>query len=261
MARIGIIAGSGFHEFEGIETLERRRVETPYGEPSDVYRICEISGVEAVFLARHGTPHRIPPHRINYRANIWGFGELGVERILAVNAVGGVHREPGPGSIIVPDQIIDMTHGRDSTFYDGDEVVHIDFTTPFCSELRLALISACRKSDAQHREAGTYICVNGPRLETKAEISHFSSMGGDVVGMTAMPEASLARELELCYAGISVITNYAAGVAARKLTATEVVETMRASMERIRSLVKDALNSIPENRTCDCKDALREARM
>ncbi len=261
MTRIGIIAGSGFHEFEGVEILSLEKIATPYGEPSDVYRLGEISGIEVIFLARHGTPHRIPPHRINYRANVWGFRELGAERILSVNAVGGIHREPGPGSIIVPDQIIDMTHGRDSTFYDGDKAVHIDFTMPFCSELREALISACRKSGVRHRESGTYICVNGPRLETKAEIGHFSSMGGDVVGMTAMPEASLARELELCYAGISVITNYAAGISAKKLTVTEVVETMRISMEKIKSLVKEALSLIPGKRMCDCKDALTEARM
>lgn len=261
MPNIGIIAGSGFNEIEGIEIKELRKVTTPYGEPSDLYRLCEISGREAVLLSRHGTPHHIPPHRINYRANIWGFRELGAERILSVNAVGGINRELRPGAIVIPDQVIDMTHGRAATFYDSDEVVHIDFTYPFCSELREALTGTGRKLGMAAEGSGTYISVNGPRLESKAEIEYFSSMGADIVGMTVMPEASLARELELCYAGISVVTNYAAGRSPRRLTTTEVVEGMKASMKRVRDLISGALTVAPQQRACECQRALNDARM
>jgi 5'-methylthioadenosine phosphorylase len=261
MPNAGIIAGSGFYEIEGIEVKEIKKLTTPYGEPSDMYRICDISGGEVAFLSRHGTPHHIPPHRINYRANIWGFRELGVERILSVNAVGGINRELRPGDIVVPDQIIDMTHGRDTTFYDGDEVVHIDFTYPFCSELRGALISQGRKMTASLKEAGTYICVNGPRLESKAEIEYFSFMRGDVVGMTIMPEAHLARELEICYAGVAVVTNYAAGISPKRLTATEVVDVMKISMKEVKGLIAETLKSLSSQRACECKDALRDAKM
>src|SRR6266498_5596452 len=138
--RIGIIAGSGFSEGERTGLEKTMKIKTPYGEPSDSYRISELSGIEVVFLSRHGTPHHISPHLINYRANIWGFTELGVERILSVNAVGGISRKLNPGDIVTPDQIIDMTHGRASTFYEGDEVVHVDFTTPYCPELRKAIL-------------------------------------------------------------------------------------------------------------------------
>ncbi len=261
MPKVGMIAGSGFHEIEGVEIKELKKVTTPYGEPSDLYRLCELSGREVVFLSRHGTPHHIPPHMINYRANMWGFRELGVERILSVNAVGGINRELGPGDMVIPDQIIDVTHGRASTFFDRDEVIHIDFTHPFCSEIRDSLITAGRKLKISREEDGTYVCVNGPRLESKAEIEHFSSMGADIVGMTVMPEAPLARELEICFAGIAVVTNYAAGIHDKRLTTAEVVETMKTSKERLKDLLTETLKLIPEVRKCSCQHALKDARM
>jgi 5'-methylthioadenosine phosphorylase len=260
MPKIGIIAGSGFYEIEGVEVKEVKRLTTPYGEPSDIYRICEMSGVEIAFLTRHGTPHRIPPHRINYRANIWGFRELGVERVLSVNAAGGISRRLRPGDLVIADQIIDLTQGRASTFYDENEVVHIDFTAPFCNELRATLISAGEESGTETKGSGTYICVNGPRLESKAEIEYFSMIGADIVGMTVMPETCLARELELCFSCIAVVTNYAAGISEKRLTTTEVMETMKRSLERVRNLIAEALTMIPGSRTCDCKNALKEAK-
>jgi 5'-methylthioadenosine phosphorylase len=261
MPKIGITAGSGFYELEGIEIRELKKVTTPFGEPSDLYRLCEIGGREVVLLSRHGTPHQIPPHKINYRANIWGFRELGIERILSVNAVGGINRNLRPGDMVIPDQIIDMTCGRASTFYDGSEVIHVDFTYPFCSEVRGAFIGAGKKLGMKPVESGTYICVNGPRLESKAEIRHFAVIGADVVGMTIMPEASLARELELCFGGIVVVTNYAAGISDRRLTTTEVVETMRTSRERLKSVLTETIKVIPEVRNCSCQSALKDARM
>jgi len=261
MPGIGVIAGSGLYEIEGVAVRDIKKVSTPYGEPSDVYRLCEMSSIEFVFLARHGTPHHIPPHMINYRANIWGFRELGVERILSINAAGAISRGVKPGDIVIPDQVIDMTHGRHSTFYDGDEVVHIDFTMPYCPELRNAIIDAGREAGLQLAGSGTYICVNGPRLESRAEIEFFAHIGADIVGMTGMPEACLARELELCFAAVSVATNYAAGIYGGRLTTTEVVETMKAARERIKNLLNETLKAIPEKRACGCKDALKGARM
>jgi 5'-methylthioadenosine phosphorylase len=261
MPKVGVVAGSGFYEFQGVAVTGTRIIKTPYGEPSDAFRVCEVPGAEFVFLSRHGTPHHIPPHTINYRANIWGFREMGVERIISVNAVGGISPSIKPGDVVIPDQIIDMTHGRAATFYDGDEVVHIDFTSPYCPELRESILEAGKKSGKAPGESGTYICVNGPRLESKAEIGYFSRIGGEVVGMTVMPEACLARELELCYAGIAVVTNYAAGIAAKKLTTSEVVDVMEASAERIRSLVIDTLERVPAKKKCGCGEALKESRM
>ncbi len=258
---IGVIGGSGFYEIEGVIIKEVKNISTPFGNPSDSYRIGEFSNREAVFLPRHGSPHHIPPHKINYRANIWGFKELGVERVISFSAAGGLSAGMKPGTIIVPDQIIDMTKGRDSTFYDGDEVVHIDFTEPYCPELREFIFTAGKKSGIDLKKSGTYVCVNGPRLETKAEIKFFSGIGADVIGMTAMPEASLAREAELCFAGVIVVTNYAAGITEKRLTTTEVIEVMNEAAVRLKELLKETFNLIPGERRCTCKEALEEAMM
>lgn len=258
---VGVIGGSGLYEIAGVVVKDIKKLSTPFGDPSDSYRICEISGREIAFLPRHGSPHKIPPHRINYRANIWGFKEIGAERILSVNATGGMNPEMTPGAIVIPDQIIDMTKGRESTFYDGDEVVHIDFTEPYCPEMRETIFIAAEKAGIGIKKSGTYICVEGPRLETATEIKVFSMLGADVVGMTMMPEASLARELEICFAGIAVVTNYAAGISNKKLTTTEVIETMAASTERLKLLLKEIFAILPHHRSCRCKDALKDARM
>jgi 5'-methylthioadenosine phosphorylase len=257
---IGIIGGSGLYEIEGVAIREHKKISTPFGDPSDAYLAGEFSDSTVVFLPRHGTRHSIPPHKINYRANIRGFKELGVERIISVGAVGGIDTGMPPGTIVVLDQVIDMTHGRHSTFYDGESgVVHIDFTEPYCPELRNAVIEAGRKAGISLIKSGTYICANGPRLETKAEIEFYSRIGADVVGMTGMPEASLAREAEICYAGIAVVTNYAAGITAERLTATEVIETMNKTSILLKTLLKETFNLMPKERNCACKTALKDA--
>jgi len=261
MLKIGIIGGSGFYEIPGLTIKEYRGIKTPFGDPSGKYIIGEFPDREIVFLPRHGLQHHFPPHRVNYRANIWGFKELGVERIISISAAGGINPEIKPGIIIVPDQIVDMTNGRACTFYDGDEVVHIDFTEPYCPELREYIFRAGERGGVELKRSGTYICVNGPRLETKAEIQIFLSMGIDIVGMTAMPEASLAREAELCLAGIVVVTNYAAGITEKRLTTTEVKEMMKGATGRVQHLLREAFSYIPIERSCTCRDALKEARM
>lgn len=263
MPELGIIAGSGIQELGCEDIVETRMVETPYGKPSDLYRVCLINGIEVAFLPRHGIPHHIPPHRINYRANIWGFKGLGVREIISINAVGGIREGLRPGDIVLPDQIIDMTCGRENTFYDSDEVVHIDFTEPFCNELRNLLFCAADRVSIPLVRSGTYVCTNGPRLETGAEIRYFSMIGADIVGMTVMPEASLARELEICFSSLSVVTNYAAGISKTNLTTTEVVDTMRSSLQKIKTLLNEfaILTQQKGSTKCLCQEALKEARM
>jgi len=261
MPEFGVIAGSGIYTIPELEIIDSVKVSSPYGEPSDHYRIGRLSGREIAFLPRHGSLHHIPPHRINYRANIWGFRELGVKRIISVGATGGISREMKPGCIVVLDQIIDRTSGRAGTFYDENEVVHIDFTEPFCPALRNALLASAAQSGIAVLEKGTYVAVNGPRLETAAEIREFSSIGADVVGMTGMPEAALARELEICFAGLSVVTNVAAGIAEARLTTAEVVDAMKASETQIKALLITLFSHIPKEPACSCGSSLKNARM
>lgn len=261
MPVLGVIGGSGIYDVPGLDITDSVKLTTPYGEPSDLYRIGKSDGIEVAFLPRHGSMHHIQPHKINYRANIWGFRELGVSKILSISASGGISAAIAPGSIVVPDQIIDMTSGRDSTFHDEEEVVHVDFTVPFCPDLRENIFAASEKAGIRLTGKGTYICVNGPRLETAAEIRAFSVMGADMVGMTGMPEAVLARELEICFAAISVITNHAAGISGGKLTATEVAKSMKASAEDIKGLLKAFFAIDFSASACSCGQALRDSRM
>jgi 5'-methylthioadenosine phosphorylase len=261
MSMVGVIGGSGLYELKGLDALEDRALSTPYGEPSAPYLVGEIADIKVAFLPRHGKRHNFPPHRINYRANIWGFKELGAKRIISVNASGGINTSFKPGEIVLLDQVIDMTQGmRLSTFYDGEEVVHVDFTEPYCPELRKALLGAASRAGIKVKKTGTYICVNGPRLESRAEIKHYDRIGADVIGMTSMPEASLARELEICFSAIAVVTNYAAGLAGKKLTTEEVVKIMGDANDSLKNLLEEALALIPSKRACQCKDALSGAR-
>jgi 5'-methylthioadenosine phosphorylase len=262
MAKIGVIAGSGLYEIPGLTINKRRKISTPYGNPSDQYILGKFGNTEVIFLPRHGNRHNIPPHMINYRANIWGFKKLGVERILSISAVGGIKKGLEPGNIVVLNQLIDMTKTRKQTFYDGKTgVIHIDFTEPYCAETRGLLLKAGRRSRIPLINTGTYLAVDGPRLETASEIKAFRVLGGDVVGMTVIPEAPLARELEICYAGISVVANFAAGIGRRKLTTSEVMDAMRASTEKLKRLLKAAFTLLPEKRKCACKDSLNDAKI
>lgn len=261
MPEFGVIAGSGIYTIPELEIIDSVRVSSPYGEPSDHYRIGRLFGREIAFLPRHGSLHHIPPHRINYRANIWGFRELGVKRILSIGATGGISKEMKPGSLVLPDQIIDRTSGREATFYDENDVVHIDLTEPFCPDLRKTLLASAAGAGLSVLEKGTYIAVNGPRLETAAEIREYALIGADVVGMTGMPEAGLARELEICFACVAVVTNIAAGMTEGRLTATEVTDSMKASMEQVRALLKAFFSLGPAEPVCSCGSSLKNARM
>ena len=262
MSKIGLIGGSGLYDIEGFVLKQKKSVTTPFGKPSDQYLIGKIGKTEIVFLPRHGKKHNIPPHMINYRANIWGFKKLGVERIISISAVGGIKKGLKPGDIVVLDQTMDMTRNRKSTFYDGKTgVVHIDFTEPYCPELRRIIMKAGKQAKVTVKNGGNYVAVEGPRLETASEIKGFKLLGGDVVGMTGMPEASLAREVEICYSGISVVANYAAGISKTKLTVPEVMEAMHATTEKLKLLLKKTFSLVKEERECPCKDALKEAKI
>ena len=210
---LAIIGGTGLSKFANLQITRREIVRTPYGEPSGPLTFGRIGDAELCFLARHGYGHTLAPHEVNYRANIWAIKEQGIRRVIAVNSVGGIAAEMGPGVIAVPDQIIDYTYGRQHTFFEGHDapVVHIDFTHPYCPKARSLCIAAAEMAGVPVTPTGVYAATQGPRLETAAEINRFDRDGATMVGMTGMPEAALARELELSYAAIALSVNHAAG--------------------------------------------------
>jgi len=237
---LAIIGGSGLTTLKDLRITRREVVRTPYGEPSGPLVYGELAGCEVVFLARHGLGHTIPPHMVNYRANLWSLREAGARTIIAVAAVGGIRREWAPSSLVIPDQIIDYTYSRAHTFFDGghDPVTHVDFTSPYCQRLRAQLIAAGRERGLEMQERGTYAATQGPRFESAAEIDRLERDGADVVGMTGMPETGLARELELCYATVAVIANLAAGRGEAVLSVEEIGQELERGMTRVRALLE-----------------------
>ncbi|MGS0997060.1 S-methyl-5'-thioinosine phosphorylase [Rhodanobacter sp. UC4451_H18] len=210
---LAVIGGSGLYNFPGLENAERHTVDTPYGPASGDIVVGDFAGKRIAFLARHGESHTLPPHRVNYRANVWALHSLGARRVVGVNAVGGIRSDMGPRVIVVPDQLIDYTHGRLTSYCDveGAEVKHIDFSEPYAGSLRRQLLDAARAAGVAAIDGGCYGATQGPRLETRAEIARMKRDGCDLVGMTGMPEAVLARELELDYACLALVANFAAG--------------------------------------------------
>jgi 5'-deoxy-5'-methylthioadenosine phosphorylase len=239
MAKVGIIGGSGLTRLSTLRLTRREVMHTPFGEASAPLTHGQLEGLEVVFLPRHGPGHTIPPHKVNYRANIWALKHIGVTRVIGMAAVGGITPAMAPGQICVPDQILDYTWGRAHTFFETDlsQVTHIDFTDPYCEDLRQALIGAGRRAGVDPVAAGTYAATQGPRLETAQEIRRIERDGGDVVGMTGMPEAALARELGLCYACCAVVVNRAAGKGEGPITMTEIEANLATGMEKARGLL------------------------
>lgn len=240
MTKIAIIGGTGLTSIKGLEIIGREIVQTPYGEPSGPLVQGILSGHNVYFLPRHGAAHTIPPHKINYRANIWALKEAGIEQVIAVNAVGGIRKDMQPGKLIIPDQVIDYTVSRTNTFFDEGlkKVVHIDFTYPFCEELREDIINAAKTHSISVIKKGTYAATQGPRLETAAEINRLEKDGCHLVGMTCMPEAALAREQDLCYASISVVANLAAGRGTDNLTMEVIEKNLNNGMIQVRKLLE-----------------------
>lgn len=243
MAVVAIIGGTGLTQLEGLSIREAVSLETPFGAPSaDILR-GEFGGREVLFLARHGHPHRIPPHQVNYRANLWALKQAGAEAIIAVNAVGGIHAAMGTGHFCVPHQLIDYTWGREHTFYEGelDHVTHVDFTHPYAENLRAKLIGALQAEGYPHSGHGVYACSQGPRLETVAEIARMERDGADIVGMTGMPEAVLARELALPYACLALVVNPAAGKSTGVITMAEIEQALADGMGKVKAVLQRVL--------------------
>jgi 5'-methylthioadenosine phosphorylase len=255
-ADLGVIGGSGFYSW--LQDGREVAVETPFGPPSDPPVVGEIAGRRVAFLPRHGRDHRLPPHRVDYRANLWALRALGVRQVLAPCAVGSLRVELGPGSLVLPDQVIDRTWGRDHTVYDAEgPVVHVAFADPYCPRGRTAVHDAAVAAGWQVQERGTLVVVNGPRFSSRAESRWHASTGADVVGMTGMPEAAIARELALCYTSIAVVTDLDAGFeTGAGVTAAEVFATFAASVERLRSLLLDVVPALPPDPTCPCRHSL-----
>lgn len=243
MSKIAIIGGTGLTSLHNLEIVNREVVHTEYGEPSGPITHGVLAGHEIIFLARHGYGHTIPPHKVNYRANIAALKDAGVEKIIAVNAVGGITTEMRPQALVLPDQIIDYTWSRVNTFFEEGltQVVHIDFTNPYCQELREHISSASDASGIDIVKAATYGATQGPRLETTAEIKRLEQDGCDLVGMTGMPEAALARELELCYASICVVANMAAGKGPAEITMEEIDKNLQKGMADVRRLLEKVI--------------------
>jgi 5'-deoxy-5'-methylthioadenosine phosphorylase len=239
---LAIIGGTGLTQLANLEITHRQVIRTPYGEPSGALLFGKIKNEEVIFLARHGYGHTIAPHDVNYRANMWALHSRGVKDVVSVASVGGIHPELTPGRIVIPDQIIDYTHGRKNTYREGNEtpVVHMDFTEPYCEEMRQLCIRAAAASGENYVAGGVYACCQGPRLETKAEVDRLDRDGATMVGMTGMPEAVLARELGLCYAHVGVVANYAAGRGSSEhaIQYDAIEAVLKQAMGRVRTILE-----------------------
>ena len=239
---LAIIGGSGMSRLADLEDARRQVIRTPYGEASGALTFGKLNAHDVAFIARHGYGHTIPPHAVNYRANIWALASQGVHQIISIASVGGIRADLAPGNLAVPSQVIDYTYGRDSTFFDGEDgfVRHIDFTHPYCPVLRAKLLKACERAKLPVVDGGVYAVTQGPRLETAAEIERLARDGADIVGMTGMPEAVLARELGLSYAALAVVVNWAAGrgTSAAGIVLTEIGKVLEQAMLQVRSVLK-----------------------
>jgi len=259
-AEVGVFGGSGFYTF--LEDAQEIELSTPYGDPSAPLVVGELEGEPVAFMPRHGRRHELPPHAINYRANVWAMREAGVRRILAPCACGSLKREIGLGEFVVCDQYVDRTRGRADTFYDGPETTHVASGDPYCPELRRLVVETGHELGIPVRDGGTMVVTQGPRFSTRAESHWFQAAGWDVVSMTGYPEAHLARELELCYATIAVVTDYDAGAAGEDpVTAAEVLTVFEQNMARLRDLLFAVIPKIGPQPEDICATALKEARL
>ncbi len=261
-AEIGVYGGSGFYSL--MENTREIWVETPYGAPSDKIALGEIAGRKVAFLPRHGKDHRFPPQAINYRANAWAFKELGITRIIGPTACGSLQPHVKPGSMVVADQIVDRTTGRKDTFYDGPITTHVSFADPYCAQMRPVAIQALRELKIETHATGTIVVIQGPRFSTRAESKWFSGLGWEVINMTNYPESYLARELEMCYVNISLITDYDVGLEGQDgiepVTHAAVMEVFATNNERVKQGIFKLIELMPKERTCTCGSALAGAR-
>jgi 5'-methylthioadenosine phosphorylase len=261
-AELGVFGGSGFYSF--LDGITEHAVETPYGDPSDQLAIGEVEGHKVAFLPRHGRRHQYPPHRINYRANLWAMKQLGVTRVIGPCAAGSLQPEAEPGHFVVCDQIVDRTSGRPDTFYDGPETTHISFADPYCPELRALAVEKAKQLGITVHDGGTMVVIQGPRFSTRAESRWFQQAGWEVINMTGHPEALLARELELCYVNVSLITDYDVGLEGMPgispVSHAAVVRVFEENNAKLKDLLMALLPAVPGERSCPCATALTGAR-
>ena len=262
-AELGVFGGSGFYSF--LDGVTEHVVDTPYGAPSDVVTVGELDGRRVAFLPRHGRRHQYPPHRINYRANLWAMRQLGVTRVIGPCAAGSLQAEAAPGHFVVCDQLVDRTWGRSDSFYDGPLTTHVSFADPYCPELRGLAVKQAEGLGIPVHDGGTMVVVQGPRFSTRAESRWFSSMGWTIINMTGYPEALFARELELCYVNISLVTDYDVGLegipGVAPVTHAEVVRVFEENNAKLRELLLALLPTVPAERSCPCATALAGARL
>ncbi|MGH2691453.1 MAG: S-methyl-5'-thioadenosine phosphorylase [Actinomycetota bacterium] len=260
-AEIGVFGGSGFYSF--LDGVEEVSLDTPYGHPSAPVTVGEIGGRSVAFLPRHGLKHRLPPHRIPYRANLWAMQELGVTRVIGPCAAGSLRPEVKPGQFVICDQLVDRTWGRDDTFYDGPETTHIGFADPYCPEMREVAISQGSEQGIELHDRGTVVVVQGPRFSTRSESAFYQGQGWEVINMTQYPEAALARELQLCYLNISLITDYDVGVEGQDVAPVShelVIKVFEENLAKLRDLLLRIVPALPAERACPCATALEGAR-
>ena len=259
-AEIGIIGGSGLYAMPGLTGVREERVETPFGDPSEVFALGEMEGRPVAFLARHGKGHRILPSEINFRANIYAMKALGVERILSVSAVGSLKEEHKPTDFVIPDQFIDRTFARVATFFGDGIVAHVGFGDPVCGTVARVFAEACERVGVVGKHGGTYVCMEGPQFSTRAESNLYRSWGADVIGMTNLQEAKLAREAEICYATAAMVTDYDCWREGHDdVTVDQVVAVLHQNAENAGKVVRAAIRAMPKERTCGCGSALRHA--
>ena len=257
-AEIGIFGGTGIYDSGLLKNSNEISVDTPYGKPSDTITIGEFNERKIAFLPRHGKKHTIPPHMINFKANIWAFKELGIKRIIAPSAVGSLKEEIEPGNFALPSQFLDFTKSREGSFSEDGRVIHISVAEPFCPELKDSILKIANNQNLTIHKDCTYVCIEGPRFSTKAESKFFRSTGADIIGMTLVPECQLAREAQMCYASISTVTDYDVW-AEKPVTAKEVLETLSKNVASTKNLLKFLIDEIPKSRKCSCEKALSEA--
>ena len=255
--RTGIIGGSGLYNIEGFKLIDSLEIDTPFGKPSDRLMLAEIQGQEVVFLPRHGRGHSIPPHKINYRANVYAMKLAGVNRIISISAVGSLKEAIAPGDFVLVDQFIDRTHSRASSFFDGPIVAHVSMADPVCNCLKSALSAACQKADIKTHQQGSYLVMQGPQFSSRAESELYRSWGLDVIGMTNLPEAKLAREAEICYATVAMCTDYDCWHAEEEdVSVTSIVEVMHANVAKAQVMLQQFFTPPSTSTTCSCQQAL-----
>jgi len=257
-AEIGIIGGTGLYDPKLLKNIKEVKIKTLFGKPSDKITLGEMEGRQLAFLPRHGKKHTIRPTDVNSRANIAALKQLGVNCILASSTVGSLKDEYKPGDIVFVDQFIDRTTRREQSFFTEEKVCHISVAEPMCPELRQSLITVAKKNRISHHEIGTYVCIEGPRFSTKAESRMYKNWGADVVGMTLVPECVLAREAEICYANIAMVTDYDVWKD-HPVCVEDIVKTMKANIENVKQVITETIKKIPKEKNCECKNALKSA--